>query len=70
VILLPREVFLPGLIRIVGPGPHRLHFHVKVIGAAIDDEVDLPAVGQKIGLVSDRPGDRRVFDQHLGHRAH
>jgi hypothetical protein len=58
----------PGLVGIGAAGPHRFHFDIQIVFAAIDDEVDLASVRQKVGFVSDWSGDRFVFEQDLRHR--
>src|SRR5579862_4987213 len=61
------DEFLPRGVRVRGARPDRLDLDVKVVVAAIDNEVDLAAVRQQVGLVSDWPGDPLVVEEHLGY---
>jgi hypothetical protein len=51
-----RDELLPCGSRVRRVRPDCLHLDIKVVGAAIDNEVDLAAVGQQVGLVCDGPG--------------
>src|SRR5581483_7454618 len=57
----PRQKLLPRGLGVRGTRPHRLDLDVKVVGAAIDDEVDLAPVRQQIRLICDGPGDLLIY---------
>src|SRR5437868_2465460 len=66
-VLLALHEFLPGFVSICRSRSYGLHFDIKVVDAAIDNEIDLTTIRQKVRLVSDRSSNRFVVEQHLSH---